>query len=178
MTAIACPGPNVRVIVCGNADRGDDGVGPAAFALLEATRPRRLPDELDVRRTSELRVEDLVDLPSDAACLIVDAVAGVDPGRVVRLPLHELGDRSGFTPRSSHQLPIHMVVGLAGVLRERPVAGTFVGLGGFGFGYGTPLSTIASAALPTFALAIQREADDLVRNASRSAPAGAQEGAA
>lgn len=178
MTAITGPGPNVRVIVCGNADRGDDGVGPATLALLQATRPRRLPDELDVRRTTELRVEDLVDLPSDWACLIVDAVAGVDPGRVVRLPLRELGDRSGFTPRSSHQLPIHLVVGLAGVLRERPVAGTFVGLGGSRFGYGTPLSTIASAALPAFARAIQREVGDLMRDTPRSAPARAQEGAA
>ena len=60
----AGPGPNVRVIVCGNADRGDDGVGPAALAMLQADAARAgCRDELDVRRTTELRVEDLVDLP-------------------------------------------------------------------------------------------------------------------
>ena len=178
MTAIAGPGHHVRVIVCGNADRGDDGVGPAALRLLQAARPRGVSEELDVRQTTELRVEDLVDLPSESACLIVDAVAGVDPGRVVRLPLNELGDRSAFTPRSSHQLPIHLVVGLAAVLREQPVAGTFLGLGGLAFGYGTPLSPVASVALPDFAVAIERELDDLVRTAPRSAPPAAQEGAA
>ena len=128
-----------------------------------------------MRPAAELRVEDLVDLPADAACLIVDAVAGVEPGRIVRLPLDQLGERSGFTPRSSHQLPIDLVVGLAGILRDRPVEGTFVGLGGLAFGYGTSLSTVTRAAVPAFADAIERELNDLLPNASRSAPAQAQE---
>ena len=57
---------------------------------------------------------------------------------------------AGFTPRSSHQLPIHLVVGLAGVLRDRPVDGTFIGLAGQAFGYGTPISAAVRAALPAF----------------------------
>jgi hydrogenase maturation protease len=171
MTAHDGPRPKVGVIVCGNVDRGDDGLAPAAIAVLRATLPPRLMAALDIRPATELRVEDLIDLPSDAACLIVDAVAGVEPGQVVRLSLRQLGDPSGFTPRSSHQLPIDLVVGLAGILRERPVEGTFVGLGGLAFDYGTALSTVTRGALPAFADAIERELSDLVLNASRSAPA-------
>ena len=121
MSGRRLPEARVRMLVCGNADRGDDGVAPVAVATLLATLPTRLRARLDVRRSTELRVEDLADLPPDTGCLIVDAVAGVEPGEVVRVPLSQLGDRPGFAPRSSHQLPIHLVVGLAGILRERPV---------------------------------------------------------
>ena len=157
MTRLAGPDPKLRVILCGNADRGDDGVAAATVAALLPALPHPLLASLDVRQETELRVEDLVDLPSEAACLIVDAVAGVEPGRVVRLPLQELEERSAFTPRSSHQLPIHLVVGLAGMLRGRPIEGTFVGLGGLAFGYGTPLSPVARAAMPEFGSAIEHE---------------------
>ena len=169
MTRAVRPGPKVRIIVCGNADRGDDGVAPVAIAALLPTLPLPLLETLDVREATELRVEDLTDLPAEAGCLIVDAVAGVEPGRVVRLRLQELEERPGFTPRSSHQLPIHLVVGLAGILRGRPVDGTFVGLGGLEFGYGTPLSAVARAAVPAFGDAIEREIDGLLR-VPRSAP--------
>ena len=126
------PDPTVRILVCGNADRGDDGVALVTIATLLPTLPRGLLTMLEVRRSMELRVEDLVDLPPGVGCLIVDAVAGVEPGEIVRLSLTdlaELGDRPAFTPRSSHQLPIHMVIGLAEILREQPVEGTFIGLG-------------------------------------------------
>ena len=56
-----------------------------AVATLVPTLPT-LMSPTRVRRCAELRVEDLVDLPADAACLIVDAVAGVEPGHVVRMP--------------------------------------------------------------------------------------------
>ena len=42
MTASVGPGPKVRIIVCGNADRGDDGLGPAAVAMLRATLAPRM----------------------------------------------------------------------------------------------------------------------------------------
>ena len=168
------PDPTVRILVCGNADRGDDGAALVTIATLLPTLPRGLLTMLEVRRSLELRVEDLVDLPPDVGCLILDAVAGVEPGEVVRLPLTDLADRPAFTPRSSHQLPIHMVIGLAEILRERPVEGTFVGLGGHGFGYGTPLSRVARAAIPAFSDAIEAELYELAFHMPRPAKAPAQ----
>ena len=137
MTA-SLPPPIVRIIVCGNADRGDDGVALAAAATLLPTLPPELAAEArgpplsgaagrGPRRPARRRPR-----------LIVDAVLGIEPGEVVRMPLDDLAERPAFTPRSSHELPIDLVVGLAGIIRERPVPGTFVGLGGHGFDYGTP----------------------------------------
>ncbi len=167
--------PTVRVLVCGNAERGDDAVAPAAIAALLPTLPSPVRSTLDIRLRPELRVEDLVDLPAGTSCLILDAVVGPEPGSVVRLSLGELLVRLPFMPRSSHQLPLDLVVGLAAVLRDRPVDGTFVGLAGRGFGYGTPLSLAARAGMPAYCEAIATELDVLAARepafAASSAPA-------
>ena len=151
------PAPTVRIIVCGNADRGDDGVDLATVATLLPTLPPDLQTELEVRRCLELHVEDLVDLPHGVECVILDAVAGPEPGEIVRLTLRELTERPTFTPRSSHELPIHLVVALAGIVRDEPVAGAFIGLAGHRFGYGTPLSRVVRAAIPAYREAIASE---------------------
>jgi hydrogenase maturation protease len=164
------PDPTVRIIVCGNADRGDDGVALVTVATLLPKLPRGLLTMLEVRRSMELRVEDLVDLPADHGCLIIDAVAGVEPGDVVRMTLDELAERPAFTPRSSHQLPIHMVIGLAEILRADRLNGTFLGMGGHGFGYGTPLSRVVRAAIPAFADAIEAELYELAFHMPRPVP--------
>lgn len=98
-----------------------------------------------------------MDLRPGERCLIVDAVSGVSPGEVVVLPLSAMTAQPPFTPRSSHQLPLDLVIGLAGALRETPIDGAFVGLGGYRWGYGTPLSRSVRAALPAFREAIERE---------------------
>ena len=151
------PDPVVRIIVCGNADRGDDGAALSAIATLLPTLPHRLLSKVEIRRCLELHVEDLVDLPRDVVCLVLDAVAGVEPGQVVRMALGDLLVRPAFTPRSSHELPIDLVVGLAGIIRETPVVGTFVGLGGHGFDYGASLSKVVRAAMPAYGEAIAAE---------------------
>jgi len=161
------PPPTVRILVCGNADRGDDGVALATVATLLPVLPRDLLAKLEVRRCEELRVEDLSDLPPGVSCLIIDAVAGIEGGTIVRLPLSAIEDRPAFTPRSSHQLPIGLVIGLAGVLRDCPIEGTFVGLAGRGFGYGTRMSRVVRAAMPDFRETIIAELDEL---ASHPAP--------
>jgi hydrogenase maturation protease len=173
MSGPTAPQPAVRVLVCGNAERGDDAVAPAAMAALLPTLAREIADQIEIRLAGELRVEDLVDLPPGVRCLVVDAVAGIAPGEVVHLPLEALGAGPGFTPRSSHQLPIHLVVGLAGVLRDRPVEGTFIGLAGRAFGYGTPISSVVRAALPAFEDAIKGELRELAFGAPRPAAAPA-----
>jgi len=151
------PDPVVRIVVCGNADRGDDGAALSAIATLLPTLPHSLLAKVEIRRCLELHVEDLVDLPRGVVCLVLDAVAGVEPGHVVRMPLSDLLVRPAFTPRSSHELPIDLLVGLAGIVRETPVVGTFVGLGGHGFDYGAPLSKVVRAAMPAYGEAIATE---------------------
>jgi hydrogenase maturation protease len=161
MTAMLPP-PIVRLVVCGNADRGDDGVALAAAATLLPAIPAGLAPKLEVRRCPDLRTEDLIDLPDGVQALIIDAVVGLSPGDIVRMELGDLAARPAFTPRSSHQLPIDLVVGLAGVIRKRPVPGVFIGLSGHRFGYGTPLSRAARAALPAFRAAIEAELERMV----------------
>jgi Ni,Fe-hydrogenase maturation factor len=137
--------------------------------------PSSVRSTLDVRLRQELRVEDLVDLPADASCLILDAVVGPEPGSVVRLSLGELLVRLPFMPRSSHQLPLDLVVGLAAVLRDRPVEGTFVGLAGRGFGYGVPLSLAARTGMPAYCTAIGAELEVLADREPASATLSARE---
>ena len=164
------PDPIIRIVVCGNADRGDDGVALAAIATLLPTLPHSLLSKVEIRRCLELRVEDLVELPAGVACLVLDAVAGVTPGQVVQLTMTELLERPAFTPRSSHQLPIDLVVGLADSLRAAPVSGTFIGLAGRGFDYGASLSPVVRAAMPAYREAIAAELHELAVREPSSIP--------
>ena len=52
-------------------------------------------------------------------------------------------------------LPIGQLVGIAGHLRDRPLEGAFVGLGGRSFGFGRSLGRPVRAALPAFRNAIE-----------------------
>lgn len=176
MTAIVTR-PCVRIVVCGNADRGDDGAALAAVATLLPTLPREILSKLEVRRCQELRVEDLLDLPKGSACLILDAVAGAEAGSVVRMPLSELTEAAGFTPRSSHQLPLMLVIGLAGVMRQRPIEGLFLGIGGRAFGYGTPLSRAVRAGMPAFRAAVSAALSEMTSEPT-GRPARPRRGAA
>jgi len=156
---VSSPRP-VRLLVCGAADRGDDGAALSAVACLLPAMPGHLLSAIDVRRCEQLQIEDLLDLHEDTSCVIVDAVVGVPPGEVVTLPLEAFpgADRqAGVTPRSSHTLPMGQLIELAAILRGRPVRGAFVGLGGRSFGYGRGLGRTVRAALPEFRAAIEHE---------------------
>jgi len=154
---VTAPRP-VRLLVCGNADRGDDGAALAAVATLLAGLPPHLLAVLDVRRCEQLDLDDLLDLPKTAACVITDAVVGVAPGEVVTIPLVELPERdaaAGPVPRSSHVLPIGQLVAIAEVMRDHPLEGSFVGIGGRSFGFGRGIGRPVRAALPVFRAAIE-----------------------
>jgi len=160
----------VRLLVCGTADRGDDGAALSAVAGLLPGMPGHLLSAIDVRRCEQLQIEDLLDLPDESGCVIVDAVVGVVPGSVVTLPLEAFpgADRqAGITPRSSHTLPMGQLIELATILRGRPVRGAFVGLGGRSFGYGRGLGRTVRAALPQFRAAIENEIVRLAVEAER-----------
>ena len=149
----------VRLLVCGTAERGDDGSPLSAVAGLLPGLPAHLLSAIDVRRCEELGVDHLVDVGPDTGCVIVDAVAGVPPGQVVSVALEELAtlDRLPFQPRSTHSMPFVQLIDVASSLRGSPVRGSFVGLGGRSFGYGRGLGRTVRAGVPLFRAAIERE---------------------
>jgi hydrogenase maturation protease len=156
------PRPALRLLVCGNADRGDDGAALTAVARTLPALAPRLRTRLEVRRCEALRVEDLLDVPPETAILILDTVLGPAPGTVVRLPLGELRRPGAPAPHSSHQLPIAQVIALAEVLRGRVLKGSFVGVAGRSFGYGHGASAPVRGALPSLCHAIEAEVSRLV----------------
>jgi hydrogenase maturation protease len=149
---------SVRLLVCGNVDRGDDGAPLAAVASLLPGLSRHLLAGLDVRRCEQLQLEDLIELPADTACVVVDAAIGVAPGAVVTIALTDVPARdaaAGPLPRSSHILPIGQIVAMAEVMRGRPVEGSLVAIGGTSFGFGPGLARPVREALPAFQTAIE-----------------------
>jgi hydrogenase maturation protease len=149
----------VPVFVCGDPTRGDDGAALAAVELL-GPDVRRL---IDLVPAGQLDVVLLLDLPAERACVVVDAVAGVEPGQVWVQSLAALVDRArrlrsarlAVEPRSSHELPLEQALALAAALAGRPPAGAFVGIGGARWAAGAPLSDAVAAGLPAFAAAIE-----------------------
>lgn len=154
--------PSVRLLVCGNADRGDDGAALSAIATLLPQLPSAMLERLEVRRCGHLRVEDLMEVPEGEVCIVIDAAMGIAPGHVVCMPIGEIsGDPAAPLPRSSHELPIMDV--LRTTSSQRPgglPSGTFIGIGGRRFGYGRPLSRSVRLNMGSFQAAI---ADELVR---------------
>lgn len=141
----------VQVLFCGSTDRGDDGAPIFAAAMLAA----RLPPDVGMRIVGQLDIDDLLAVPNGAAMVIVDTAVGVPCGQTVELPIDGLiGRAHAVGPRSSHALTIPEVVGLAGVIRGRPLPGRIVAIGGSAFGLGRPLSGPVSASLPRFAEAV------------------------
>ena len=159
---------SVRLLVCGNAERGDDGAALAAVATLLAGLPPHLLAVLDVRRCEGLDLDDLIDLPADTACVIADAVVGLAPGEVVTIPLADLPERDAAAapiPRSSHILPIGQLVAIAEIMRDHPLDGSFVGIGGRSFDFGR-----ASVTRPRRAPRLSR--GDRIRTHRRGAVSG------
>jgi len=148
----------VPVFVCGEPARGDDAAGFAAVELL----PAEVRARAEIREVGRLDVLFLLDLPTEEACVVVDAVAGIEPGEVWVRPLPALVGRARALadagrapePRSSHELPLEQVLALAATLRDAPPAGMFVGIGGSCWDVGTPLTEAVVAGLPEFAAAI------------------------
>ncbi len=155
--------PRLPIFVCGDPARGDDAAGFAAVDLVADD----LRERAEIVPAGQLDILLLMDLPVDAPCVVVDAVAGLRPGEIWVRPLAALVDRArtleaaGRAPdlRSSHELPLEQVLALAATLRDAPPVGTFVGIGGGCFEAGTPLTAAVAAALPEFAAAIVAAVD-------------------
>jgi hydrogenase maturation protease len=141
----------VEVLVCGSPDRGDDG---APLAVMGRLRDQ-LPTDVSVRAVGMLDVDDLLSVPRGAGVVIVDAATGIEPGSIVDFALNGLiGRADGIHPRSSHALTLPEVVGLAEMLRGRPMCGRIVAIGGSHFGLGSSFSRPVNAALDPLSEAI------------------------
>jgi len=160
MTARA---PDLRILVCGTADRGDDGAALAAIAHVLPELPEALRGRIEIRRCQQLDVTDLVDVGAGESVVVVDTVVGVEPGSVVTVRLDDLARHpAGVAPRSSHALSVEDALHLAEAVRGGLPVGTFVGIGGKWFGYGERFSRAVKSNLPAFGAAIRRSIEDLL----------------
>jgi hydrogenase maturation protease len=154
----------VTVFLCGDASRGDDAVAFAvAAALSTADRPW-----VDLIEVGGLDTAHLLALAEGQSCIVVDAVAGPEPGEAVEMPLADVaalgrGDASFSFPArtSSHAMPLPAALQLAQLLRGSPVRGAFLGVGIAGCAFGAPLSAPVAAAVPALARTLGRTAREL-----------------
>jgi hypothetical protein len=141
----------VEVLACGDPDRGDDGASVVAIAGLAPG----LPADVTVRRVRRLDIDDLLAVPSGAGAVVVDTASGVDPGWVVEIPFPGFAGReSGIRARSSDSLSRPETVGVASMVRGRPLIGVLVAIGGASYGSGEALSWPVTSGLSSFRLAI------------------------
>jgi len=141
----------VEVLACGDPDRRDDG---AAFAALAGLAPD-LPTGVTVRVVGQLDIDDLLAIPTGAGAVVVDTASGIDPGWVVEIPfIGFAGRESGIRARSSDALSRPETVGLASMIRGRPLIGVLVAIGGSSFGPGDQLSWPVASGLCSFRVAI------------------------
>lgn len=153
--------PTIRVLVCGSADRGDDGAALCAVAHLLPRLEPALRQRVEVRRCPQLDAADLIDVADGEACLVLDTVVGVEPGAIVRIPLDELARLEDAAPRSSHALPISQVLGIAEAIRGQLPRGLLVGIGGKWFGFGETRSRALREGLPAFEAAAEQAIQEL-----------------
>lgn len=148
--------PTIRVLVCGSADRGDDGAALSAVAHLLPRLEPALRQRVEVRRCPQLDAADLIDVADGEACLVLDTVVGVEPGAIVRIPLDELTRLEDAAPRSSHALPISQVLGIAEAIRGQLPRGLLIGIGGKWFGFGETRSRALRDGMADYEQAIEQ----------------------
>ena len=163
------PAPTVRVLVCGSADRGDDGAALTAIAHVLPALGRETCGRLEVRRCPQLDASDVIDVAPDEIVLILDTVLGIEAGEVIEVPLEALLGSTALAPRSSHALPIQQVLGIAEAVRGGLPTGRFIGIGGKWFGFGPTRSRALRHGMPAFEDAIR---DAITRLAAVASLAG------
>lgn len=147
------PARSVRVLVCGERSRGDDGAATRAVEGLDKAA-RALAEIIEV---GQLSVEALLDLPDGVSVIVADTAVGVAPGTVLTLRLEDVARRSGAAPASSHVLSPDQVIALAAELRGGLPPGSFVGIGAERLGYGDELSAAVQSGLADFSATLARE---------------------
>jgi hydrogenase maturation protease len=124
---MSTPNDNVLVYGYGNPGRGDDGLGPALAAAIEALG---IP-EVDVDANYQLTVEDAAEIVRYSAVLFVDAAArGPAPFWFSRVDDSGVG-HVGWT---SHSIGPAQVVALARDLFGKKLQAYVLGVRGYAFG--------------------------------------------
>jgi len=164
---VSAPAPTLRLLICGSADRGDDGAALRAVAHLLPTLDDDVRRQLEVRRCPQLDATDLIEITDSEACLILDTVVGVEPGSIVELAFDDLAERPTVAPRSSHALPIDQTLGIARAVRGALPPGLFLGIGGKWFGFGE----VRSRALREGMAAYEQAIDSAIRRFTAPVPA-------
>jgi hydrogenase maturation protease len=147
----------VRIIGIGNAERGDDGLGPAVIAALEAAPPAAV--QLATARGDLLALLDV--WGSMDRVFLVDAVApGGAPGRLVRIdasagPVSE--ELGAFT--STHAFNLAETIELGRALGRLPLQLVIYGIEGIDFEPGVALSPAVQRALPELLTSLQTECE-------------------
>jgi hydrogenase maturation protease len=167
-TVAPAPLTLVEILACGGPDRGDDGAAMAAVARLTDA----LPADVRIRLVGQLDIDDLLAVQQGAGAVVVDTAVGIDPGWIVEIPFSGLAGRSsGIRPRSSHALSIPETIGVANMIRGRPLEGMIVAIGGVDFGLGESLSWPVIAAMDAFVMAIadavRRTRDHVLERAAK-----------
>lgn len=143
----------VRILVCGSLDGGDDAAAIAAVALLPA--PAR--ERASVEEVLQLSAEQLLGDAPGTRRVVVDCVRGLAPGQVVDLPLAELPAlERRLGTASTHALGLGQVVALAAALGAVGAEDRFIGIGGANFVQGDALSRTVAAGLPALSDRIAR----------------------
>ena len=161
------PGGDERplTIVLGNEMRGDDGAGPHVADLLKARG-------IDEVRCAAEPISLLELFPQAGSVIVVDAVAGTEPGRIwhwqrgpERLP-------AAFRqPASTHLIGLADVLALAGELDRLPGQLSLVGIEGERFELGAGLSESVAQAAGLVAAAIAAELELPVIDVGGASPA-------
>lgn len=147
---------DLRILVCGASDRGDDGASLVAISRVLPDLPEAVRSRLEVRRCPELQVSDLIAVKVGEACLVVDTLGGIEPGSVINVTLDGLANRfDGLTLRSARALSVEDTLLIAEDVCGAMPHGSFVGIGGRWFGYGERFSRVVKAGLPAFGEAIR-----------------------
>lgn len=149
------PTRRATLFIIGHPSRGDDG---AAEAVLERIA-RAVLETVDVVRAHDLDVETLM---GAGPVVVVDAIRGPEPGKVVVWSLAEVAELPDAPTASTHGLPLPAVLKLAAALGGHPLEGRFVGIAGARFTIGSPLSAPVRAALPRAARAIEAALREVV----------------
>jgi len=145
----------VLVLCLGNADRGDDGIGPAVAAELEGRLPAGTV--LSVRSGDMLAL--IEDWESFDALVCVDAAAPMEgTGTIHRLDLNERELPREMAFVSSHAFGLSETVALARTLSLAPSRIVVYAVEGESFEAGAPLSPRAARAVIPAAQQVAAEA--------------------
>jgi hydrogenase maturation protease len=144
------PAAPVLVLACGALDRTDDAAGLLAARLLrERLAASGDAAGVEIEEVGDLSVDDLTERPAGQRIVILDAAVGPAPGEVVRLPFEAL-PAARARPRSSHELPIPEMLGLAALLAGHPPEGELVAIGMASAAYGDRLTPGVEAGMASF----------------------------